>query len=239
MPDAAELAAAYGQMEDERYIHETSSRRGAAALGVRLLRRYAGKQRGRLLDVGCATGIFLDEARKDGWLVEGIEPSGHMRAHALSAVASRIRPGVFADVEPDVPRDVVSFWDVLEHVEDPRETLEHAAGLLRPGGLLVVNVPNRESIPARLMGDRWPLRLPEHLYYFTPGSLKTLLGAAGIEPLGEHLHPVFFRTKYVLHRLAQHLPAKEFFGKVARSPLGEIPVPLLMGEVTMFGRKRG
>ena len=102
----------------------------------------------------------------------------------------------------------------------------------------MVNVPDRSSLVARAFGARWPLILPEHLHYFTPASLRALFEGAGIEPLGTHLHPVFFRAGYVVHRLAQHLPAIGALGALATSPLGGIPLPLLMGETTMLGRRR-
>ena len=98
-------------------------------------------------------------------------------------------------------------------------------------------MPDRSSLLARSFGDRWPLLLPEHLYYFTPRSLGTLLRSLGFEPLGTHLHPVFFRLHYVLHRLTQHLPDLAALGWLSRSALSEVPVPLLMGEVTMVARK--
>lgn len=237
LPTDAELAALYEGMADQVYIDETDSRRLSAKLGVRLLRRYLGEQRGRLLDVGCATGIFLDAAQKEGWDVEGIEPSRYMRDHALKGVAPRIREGVFLDMEPGEPYDLISFWDVLEHVRDPRQTLEHAAKLLRPGGLLVVNVPNRESLLARIMRGNWPLLLPEHLFYFSPKSLRYLLESAGFSPVGTHLHPVFFRMKYVYHRLKQHLPVRNSLDHLMNTSLGSAPIPILMGETTMISYK--
>lgn len=238
LPTDEELTALYESLVDEAYTDERGPRALAVSLAVRLLRRYAGSTRGRLLDVGCAAGIFLEEAAKDGWDVAGVEPSAFLRGQASPAVRDRIQAGVFRDVGGAEIYDVVTFWDVLEHVRDVPDTLAHAAKLLRPGGLLMVNVPDRSSVIARAFGRRWPLLLPEHLHYFTPGSLTSLYERAGIIPLGTHLHPVFFRFGYIVHRLSQHVPGLGGLASIAASPLGAVPLPILMGETTMIGRKR-
>ena len=157
--DAEELTALYESLVDEAYTEERGPRALAVSLAVRLLRRYAGETRGKLLDAGCAAGIFLEEAAKDGWDVAGVEPSSFLRDRAASVVRDRIRAGVFQDVAADEAFDVVTFWDVLEHVRDVPGTLAHAAAVLRPGGLVMINVPDRSSLVARVFGGRWPLLL--------------------------------------------------------------------------------
>ena len=131
--------------------------------------------------------------------------------------------------------DAITLWDVLEHMADPIAVLKKAARLLRPGGILALNVPNIESLIAKLMGSRWPLLLTEHLYYFSPSSLRLLLERSGFSVAGFHLHPVYFSVGYLLHRLAQHpLPGAQLAANLAcRLALQNCTVPLLMGEVTV------
>jgi SAM-dependent methyltransferase len=235
-PPSAELVArAYEDLRDDVYVAEARSRRMAFRLAARLLRRYAGRPEGRLLDVGCSAGLFLDVARDAGWEVWGVEPSTWLSGIAAARFGDHIVNATL-EASPFEPShfSAITMWDVLEHVPAPRPFLERARGLLASGGILAINVPARDSLIARMFGQRWPLLLPEHLVYFTRRSLRTLLEATGFEVLGFHLHPVFFSLDYVLRRLAQHGVA----ANLAIASLGRLTVPLLMGEVTVFARAR-
>jgi len=150
-----------------------------------LLARIDGLPRtGRFLDVGCAAGFLLAEARERGWQVEGVELSPTMAQHARTSLGLTVHEGRLEDVELASGRfDVVCFSDSLEHVEDPRAALAWAAELLRPRGALVVMTPNVDSLLARILGARWPHYTPtEHIHYFSPASLRRLALATGFEP---------------------------------------------------------
>ena len=160
----------------------------------RFLRRYGLKKRhkiiakfvkqGTLLDVGCATGDFLAEvAAQEGWQVLGIETSAAAARYAreqvgLDVLVSTLNRASF----PDESLDVITMWDVLEHVYDPCAVLDEVARLLRPGGLFVVNHPNLDSLDRRLFGRFWAgFELPRHLYLFPTQLLKDLMAQRGFE----------------------------------------------------------
>lgn len=155
------------------------------------LRELLGLPAGRLLDIGSGRGRFLGAAKRAGWDVVGIEFET-----GLAEVSSRrygvpvlVGDAVSADVRG--PFDAITMWHVLEHLPDPRSALARAAGLLRPGGTLIVSVPNNDSLQARLGGEDWlHLDIPRHIYHFTPGSLSCLVEQAGlrVERIG-HLYP--------------------------------------------------
>ncbi len=141
---------------------------------------------GRLLDVGCATGTFLAAMRRTGkWDVVGVELSAETARlarewHGLDVVTGTLEQAQF----PDASFDVVTLWDVLEHLHDPATTLREIRRILRPGGLLVLRVPNLDSWDARLFGDSWAgLDAPRHLYVFSPDTLNALLAQSGFEPM--------------------------------------------------------
>jgi SAM-dependent methyltransferase len=141
---------------------------------------------GRLLDVGCATGLFLDAARRYGpWQVQGIEPSPSAAAYGRRELGLDIVQGTFADADlDDADFDAITMWDVLEHLHDPTAALHKAARLLRPGGVLVVRVPHMESIGARLFGRYWAgLDAPRHLYVYPRHVLGSMMREAGLRPL--------------------------------------------------------
>lgn len=144
---------------------------------------------GTLLDVGCGDGLFLKVARAAGWSADGIEfsPEGARRSSLRIG-----RPVAVGDLATEKglrgPFDVVTLWHVLEHLADPGAMLEAVRGRLRPGGLLVVAVPNIDNYPLRaayLLARRRPLPLYEekarepHLTHFSPATLRAALAGRG------------------------------------------------------------
>ena len=153
---------------------------------LRMLARVAPPP-GRLLDIGAGRGRFVTAAREAGYESGGIEPAPE-RAAAAAAYGSVVKVAGIEDagVEPGAV-DAISLWHVLEHVEDPGAALRTIAGWLRPGGAIVIGVPNAASLQARIGGPRWfHLDLPRHRTHFTPAGLDALVRAAGLEPVRTH-----------------------------------------------------
>jgi SAM-dependent methyltransferase len=151
---------------------------------VRTVSRH--QPEGLLLDVGCATGLFLDAAQRYGqWEVRGIEPSLSAAEFGRQQLGLDIVQGTFADVDlEDTTFDVITMWDVLEHLHHPVTALQKASRLLRPGGLLVVRVPHLESIDARVFGRYWAgLDAPRHLHVFPRNVLGDMMRDADLDPL--------------------------------------------------------
>ena len=137
------------------------------------------KSNGRLLDVGCATGIFLQGIQQYGnWEPYGVEVN-EQAAHVAQEHGIDIRLGTLEQAGfPDEFFDVVTLWDVLEHLHDPAGSLREIYRILKPDGLLVIRVPNANSWDSRLFGRYWAgLDAPRHLYVFTPLTLDALLTA--------------------------------------------------------------
>lgn len=137
---------------------------------------------GVLLDVGCATGIFLDGMRRLGWQVQGVEPTESAARYARSRLGLEVFGGRLEEAGfADASFDAITLWDVLEHVHEPRLVLAELARLLRPGGLLVLSLPNPDSLEARLLGPHWAgWDLPRHLNLFRPPQLRAQLGRLGL-----------------------------------------------------------
>lgn len=138
---------------------------------------------GALLEVGCAYGFFLDEARRRGWAVRGIEPSRVASAHARTELGLDVEPGPLAALRPGPASvDAVVMWDVIEHLPDPRQTLEAAWAALRPGGIIGMSTGDVESLSARIQGRDWSLLTPPwHLFYFSRRTLTALLSDVGFD----------------------------------------------------------
>jgi 2-polyprenyl-3-methyl-5-hydroxy-6-metoxy-1,4-benzoquinol methylase len=136
---------------------------------------------GRLLDVGAAGGAFVLEAARSGFDAFGVEPAPAFAAHAREALGVDVRDGRVEDLAlPAGSVDVATMWHVLEHIPEPLSTLDVLRAALRPGGLLVVEVPNLDSVAARRDGVAWTHLDPEvHVSQFTPRTLSALLERAG------------------------------------------------------------
>jgi SAM-dependent methyltransferase len=141
----------------------------------------------RLLDVGAGRGRFVATARAAGYAACGIEPSarGAAAAAAIGAPVRRVTIGA-ADLAAQA-YDAITVWHVLEHLDDPGAALERIGGWLRPGGALLVGVPNLASAQARVGGPRWyHLDVPRHRLHFTLAGISALLGRHGYEIVRTH-----------------------------------------------------
>lgn len=162
-----------------------AAQRASVGQPIRILRR-AGMRRGsRVLDAGAGAGRLVEALALAGFAAEGIEPSA--RSAALAHAAGRpVRQERIED-HHDEGLDAVLLWHVVEHLDDPRAALERVRGWLRPGGLVLVGVPNIDSDQARIAGPGWlHLDVPRHRSHFTPAGLEALLRGAGLEPLRTH-----------------------------------------------------
>lgn len=138
----------------------------------------------RVIDVGCGAGNFLQRAALRGWEVHGTEygriPIETCRARGIDVIEGPLDPTRYAEGS----FDVVTSFEVIEHLLDPSAELERMKKILRPGGLLYVTTPNYRCVGHLLAGKRWTVvNYPEHLNHFTPGTLRKLLRSKGYQPL--------------------------------------------------------
>jgi 2-polyprenyl-3-methyl-5-hydroxy-6-metoxy-1,4-benzoquinol methylase len=148
----------------------------------------AHRKGGRILDVGCSVGIFLDAARRSGWEVYGVEFSKDTAALARAS-GLNVLTGTLADTSfPNEFFDVVTLWDVLEHLSDPLETLKAINPLLTNNGILGLSTPNVDGLFPRLslalagLAGVWPHpEPPYHLFQFSKETLAQVLSGSGFE----------------------------------------------------------
>ena len=188
LPDASRMSAYY----PPAYYGTASARRFPAV--VELLQRalYGGRARaverlaggpGRVLDVGCGRGFLLDAFRRRGWEPQGTELDDRSAAHAREVLGLPVATGAVDRWPwPDHHFDAVVIWHVLEHLAEPQLALERAHRVLRPGGVLMVGVPNFASAEARVAAAGWfHLDVPRHVVHLTPEWLGAALDATGFD----------------------------------------------------------
>jgi 2-polyprenyl-3-methyl-5-hydroxy-6-metoxy-1,4-benzoquinol methylase len=187
-----------GYLSDEENIKLTFRKR------LQTIERLSHK--GRLLDVGCATGFFLDLARAHGWEVLGTEVSAFSAHYARERFGLDVRLGALGQLSLEAQSfEAVTMWDVIEHVADPLAELREVHRILRPEGLLSIITPDAGSWVARLLGRRWEefRRVREHIYFFSRRTLAETLRRAGFDVVRVeradkifYLGPAIQRLKY-------------------------------------------
>ena len=247
MPTLAELAAYYeSSFEDGMYADFTA----ADAMKRMTARQRLGEIRrsfepaGRCLDVGCANGVFvatLEEEFGDKVQTEGVELSERAVAEGRQRGLT-LHVGTMADVPGDEKFDVITAFDVLEHVIDPAEFLTQLTDRLAPGGRLVITVPNTGGIVRRLMGRRWYFYIPEeHLTYFDRTNLPRFVRRFGLDvvDVGATYKPMTY--DYALTQFAEFNPLIYQVLKAGSiavpGPLRRRPIPLPIGETRLVARK--
>jgi 2-polyprenyl-3-methyl-5-hydroxy-6-metoxy-1,4-benzoquinol methylase len=238
--DQATLARVYAALADSTYDEEDTSRAASAREHLAFVEAYA-PQPGRLLDVGCASGLFVEAARSRGWQADGADASVWAVERARERCpGARFEIGTLETLDfPPEAFAVITLFDVLEHVDAPHAALSRLRGWLRPGGLLCLSVPNAGSWTARLMGPRWVLLLREHLWYFSPQTLGQLLARAGYELVAVRTKWVSFSLHNVATRLAQYPGVLgRLSGRlVGNQALRRLPVRFPMGEMDVVARR--
>jgi 2-polyprenyl-3-methyl-5-hydroxy-6-metoxy-1,4-benzoquinol methylase len=237
-PADEDLHTLYRDMDPGVYEQEADNRKKTAERHLRIVETYAAK--GKVIDVGCASGAFLNAAADAGWQVTGVEPASVLCAKAKALLSGRgevfcatLKQAMLQQAAlPKESFDALTLWDVLEHVTEPVSFLRDCAALLKSGGHLFVNVPDVRSWPARLLGERWPLFLAEHLNYFDRGTLNNCANQAGLQWVAYGRRPASFSLEYIFYRLAQHgIPGSGLAHRLVRASfLRSISLPVPLGE---------
>lgn len=179
--------------------HVERDQRGEFTERARVLKSLTPEARPRLLDIGCAAGNFLMRAGEEGFIGEGLELNqlyvDYMAAHRKIKVQARLLEEM---KYPDETFDVVTLWDVLEHLPKPVETLKEVGRVMRRGGILGLTTINHACVNETILKDRWRYYMPpDHLCSFTPALLEMLLKKCGFTIVKIEHH-------YMLEVLADH-----------------------------------
>lgn len=204
---AGAIVDSYSAGEDPTFVSQAEARERTFGESVARIEALTGGP-GRVFDIGTAGGSFLAAARGRGWQVDGCEPNRWLAAWGKQHYGIDIRPGPLTEhVLPKAHYDVVTLWDVVEHLPQPSVILDRVKDLVKPGGHLILTFPDIGSPSAKLLGRYWPFLSSVHLYYFSKKTMKEMLKKHGFEMLHTRPHTQKLELGYVLHRAGDVLGA--------------------------------
>lgn len=191
------------------------------------------KSTGALLDIGCALGFSTQLAMELGYQAYGIDPSGFAVEKAKKLVGkTKIRKAKISDIAGSSRKtyDVVTMFDVFEHLADPHADLQTVKTILKDDGIMIIATGDTGSMFARLLGRRWTFyNPPQHLYYFNRENLTNLLGETGFKPIAWTSIGKWLSLRYVLHlaRTGGESAIAEFLYRLTELlDLGKLPLYL-------------
>jgi ubiquinone/menaquinone biosynthesis C-methylase UbiE len=242
-PDGQDIVETYQAVEDPLYLEEREGRVLTFEHHLKPLERITGPPNGRpLLDVGCYVGVFVEIAARHGWEAWGVDPS-HWAVEQAQVRGLRVVQGTLDKADlPEATFDVLTMWDVIEHVTDPLGTLQRSYCLLKPGGLVVVHTIDIDSLFARLMGARWPWLMEMHIYYFSRHTLRAMLEKCGFQVLSDRPQGRYLRMGYLMSRVGALMPlvGRPAEWLVTKVGLRGLAVPVNLGDLfTAYARKPG
>lgn len=199
---------------------------------------------GKLLDVGCAMGYFVEMAKKAGFDAYGFDASEFAVKKAKAKLDGRIAVGTIHSVKyPQKSFDVITMFDVIEHLGDPIRDLKKLSTLLKDDGILIIATGNTLSRAAQTMKRRWTFYIPpQHLFFFTKKNFADMLTQAGFKPAEWFGINKWLSLRYVLHlaRSSGESELADFLYALAQNArLGWLPLYLPMRDNMVVVARKG
>jgi 2-polyprenyl-3-methyl-5-hydroxy-6-metoxy-1,4-benzoquinol methylase len=182
------------------------------------------------LDIGCAEGSFVNAGKRVGLDVRGIEPSHELVEWGINNHQLRITQGDYQTyIYDDAPYDLVTLWDVIEHVESPSHLLEQMRRVIKEGGLLLINTPIIDSWQAKTMSKNWPFLLNVHTFYYSGRTLTEHCSKFGFQLVENRKYSQTLSLGFLLLRFGFPLKLSK--------PLFPIPLRYSLGQQTFLFRR--
>lgn len=236
------IVDSYSEGEDMAFVEQDKMRIRTFASALKKLSRqfrFSLSQKTKVLDIGCAGGAFLQAARNLDLSATGIEPSKWLSNYARTEHGLDVRTGtLFENTFSEATFDIVTLWDVIEHVPDPNKELIEVRRILKPDGILIVNYPDFGSFPSRVLGRKWPFLLSVHLVYYTRQTIRKQLRKVGFQVVDIRIHWQTLELGYVLKRAGHYFSLFQIIGMgVEKIGFGSLPIKYWIGQTRVVAKK--
>ncbi len=205
---------------------------------IKLLKKYI--PTGKLMDLGCSSGFMVEVALKAGYDAWGIEIAEWAVKAAAPEIKDRIQQGDI-NLLSSGSYDILTAFDILEHTRQPLEVLKQWAGLIRPGGFLMIATPDTNSILRLLMGSRWPMLQPfQHTFLFSRSHFGDLLCKAGLKTREITTATKVMTPEYLMVQLQRYFPRTMRTGLAVGKALPFLfkrPITFRIGEFLAVAQK--
>ncbi|WP_338874015.1 class I SAM-dependent methyltransferase [Spirosoma sp. SC4-14] len=221
-PDGSSIGFYY---KSDQYVSHNDQSKGLINTAYRLVRNYTlrsklklikelnGKE-GKLLDIGCGTGAFLEICRNNNWTIAGMEPDPDARTIAEAKLQIAIKTEI-GELAGTGPFNIITLWHVLEHIPDLNKTISQLYDLLDRNGTLLIAVPNSASYDAEYFNEYWAAYdVPRHLYHFVPTTIEALFKKHGFRLAGTQ--PMLFDAFYIAMLSTKYQTGKTDYVKSIR-----------------------
>ncbi|MDZ4749070.1 MAG: class I SAM-dependent methyltransferase [Saprospiraceae bacterium] len=221
-PKEAEIGRYYAS---EDYVSHSDTKAGLINRIYHAARKYmlrkkhqwvqnaSGLETGTLIDVGAGTGHFAHHMQENGWRVTALEPDGKARMVAAEKLNIIIKPLEELGRQTTQSFDVITLWHVLEHVHDLSGYMDQFRSILKPGGTLIIAVPNHTSRDAKKYGAIWAAYdVPRHLWHFSPDAMNRLMTKHGFTLTGKIPMPL---DAFYVSMLSEKYSGNNFLGSIA------------------------
>jgi 2-polyprenyl-3-methyl-5-hydroxy-6-metoxy-1,4-benzoquinol methylase len=232
--DEKNIIEFYSKLKDKSYGEEA---RGREKNFIKILNRLKKlKVPGRkLLDIGAASGIFLNIARKQGFQVEGIEPSESLVEQAMKSYNIELHRGTVGTFSTRSEYSVITLLDILEHLPEPDSFFARISQFLKKDGILVIVTPDINSLTARFMKNRWWHYRIAHVNFFNLKSIEFLLKKYNFTILKKKRFAWNFSLYYLISRI---FPFKENRKSTLQNLLKNINLKIqLLDSLEIYARK--
>lgn len=231
----------YSEGSDEAFVSQAKARERTFERCLNIIEKYTKKKKGKILDIGTANGSFLYVAKKRGWEVDGIEPNKWLCEWAKKNYGIEIKSMTLLEqTYPNETFDVITLWDVLEHVDNPLKVLSECQRIIKKDGILIVNYPDIGSWIARIMGRKWFFLLSVHLFYFTPKTIKKMLKKTSFDIIKTKPHFQSLELGYLIWRMRKY---NTFFHKIGYKiirflNIENLQVPYWLGQTLVISKNK-
>ena len=193
----------------------------------------------KVLDVGCAGGAFPKAAHDLGFEVTGIEPNKWLVAKGIEKYKLDLKAGVLSDFDfKNNSFDIVTLWDVIEHLTEPENVIKQISSLIKNDGYLLINYPDINSLACKLFRSNWPFYLNVHLFYFNRRTITKFLNQYGFKVVYTKPYWQTLELGYILKRASEYFHFFKAVGWfVKKVKVDKLPFKYNLGQTFLVAKK--